>query len=139
MFETLPQLICENYKNHPENQIQLSKNKKGVFVAEMGARYVGDIKTLCKLVHPQYGIITAVGKQHLETFKSLDNIINTKAELIGGLEEDGCCFLNGDDENCQKAIHEQNDEFIKTVQDYFNLDYGEAIELMLFDLEGRTR
>ena len=32
MFETLPQLICENYKNHPENQIQLSKNKKGVFV-----------------------------------------------------------------------------------------------------------
>ena len=73
-----------------------------VFVAEMGARYVGDIKTLCKLVHPQYGIITAVGKQHLETFKSLDNIINTKAELIGGLEQGGCCFLNGDDENCLK-------------------------------------
>ncbi len=73
-----------------------------VFVAEMGARYVGDIKTLCKLVHPQYGIITAVGKQHLETFKSLDNIINTKAELIGGLEQSGCCFLNGDDENCLK-------------------------------------
>lgn len=76
------------------------------FVAEMGARYVGDIKTLCKLVHPQYGIITAVGKQHLETFKSLDNIINTKAELIGGLEEDGCCFLNGDDENCRRIYKE---------------------------------
>ena len=51
-------------------------------------------------------------------------------------------YYNGEEdycENCQKAIHEQNDEFIKTVQDYFNLDYGEAIELMLFDLEGRTR
>ena len=76
------------------------------FVAEMGARYVGDIKTLCKLVHPQYGIITAVGKQHLETFKSLDNIINTKAELISGLEEGGCCFLNGDDENCRRIYKE---------------------------------
>lgn len=77
-----------------------------VFVAEMGARYVGDIKTLCKLVRPQYGIITAVGKQHLETFKSLDNIISTKAELIGGLEKDGCCFLNGDDENCRRIYDE---------------------------------
>lgn len=73
-----------------------------VFVAEMGARYTGDIKTLCRLVRPQYGIITAVGKQHLETFKTLDNIINTKAELAQGIEAGGCCFLNGDDENCRK-------------------------------------
>ncbi len=76
-----------------------------VFVAEMGARYVGDIKTLCRLVHPHYGIITAVGKQHLETFKTQQNIIDTKAELIDGLEKGGCCFLNGDDENC-RGIYE---------------------------------
>ena len=51
-------------------------------------------------------------------------------------------YYNGEEdycENCQKAIHEQNDDFIKSVQDYFNLDYGEAIELMLFDLVGRLR
>lgn len=81
-----------------------------VFVAEMGARYVGDIKTLCDLVHPHYGIITAVGKQHLETFKTQQNIINTKAELIGGLEKGGCCFLNGDDENCRSIFEARRNE-----------------------------
>lgn len=81
-----------------------------VFVAEMGARYVGDIKTLCDLVHPHYGIITAVGKQHLETFKTQQNIINTKAELIDGLEKGGYCFLNGDDENCRSIFEAWRNE-----------------------------
>ena len=55
------------------------KPEHEVFVAEMGARYVGDIKELCNLVKPTVGIITAVGKQHLETFGSLQAIIDTKA------------------------------------------------------------
>lgn len=67
-----------------------------VFIAEMGARYKGDIKELCKLVRPQYGILTAIGKQHLETFGSLENIIRTKCELVDALSPDGCCFFNGD-------------------------------------------
>ena len=77
-----------------------------VFVAEMGARYRGDIRELCRLVKPQYGIITAVGKQHLETFGSIENVVETKGELLRGLGEDGCCFLNGDDENCRKLYAE---------------------------------
>lgn len=72
-----------------------------IFIAEMGARYKGDIKELCTLVKPQYGIITAVGKQHLETFGSLEGVIKTKGELAEGLMPDGCCFFNGDDENCR--------------------------------------
>ena len=76
-----------------------------VFIAEMGARYTGDIEELCRLVEPKYGIITAVGKQHLETFGSLDNVISTKAELLLNLPEDGVCFLNGDDPIC-KDIYE---------------------------------
>jgi len=72
-----------------------------VFIAEMGARYRGDIKELCTLVKPQYGIITAVGKQHLETFGSLEGVIKTKGELAESLMPDGCCFFNGDDENCR--------------------------------------
>lgn len=77
-----------------------------VFVAEMGARYKGDIRELCKLVKPQYGIITAVGKQHLETFGSIEKVMETKGELLRGLGEDGCCFLNGDDANCRKLYEE---------------------------------
>jgi UDP-N-acetylmuramoyl-tripeptide--D-alanyl-D-alanine ligase len=70
-----------------------------VFVCEMGARNVGDIKEICDLVHPGYGIITAIGPQHLESFGSLANVIRTKFELADALPEDGILFANMDDEN----------------------------------------
>lgn len=60
-----------------------------VFVGEMGARHVGDIKEMCRLVHPTIGILTSVGPQHLETFKTIDRVANTKYELIEALPQDG--------------------------------------------------
>ena len=72
-----------------------------VFVCEMGARHVGDIKELCDIVHPKYGIITSVGPQHLETFFTLDNVKKTKFELADALPKDGTVFLNGEDENIE--------------------------------------
>lgn len=68
-----------------------------VFVCEMGAKYTGDIKELCDIVHPTHGIITSIGEQHLETFHSLNNIIKTKLELADALPGDGMLFLNIDD------------------------------------------
>ena len=70
-----------------------------VFVCEMGARHVGDIKEICDIVHPNHGIITSVGPQHLETFFTLDNVKKTKFELADALPQDGTVFLNGEDEN----------------------------------------
>lgn len=70
-----------------------------LFVCEMGARNVGDIKEICDLVHPRYGVITAIGPQHLESFGSLGNIVKTKFELADSLPEDGILFANQDDEN----------------------------------------
>ncbi|MCH5182648.1 MAG: UDP-N-acetylmuramoyl-tripeptide--D-alanyl-D-alanine ligase [Oscillospiraceae bacterium] len=67
-----------------------------VFVCEMGARHVGDIKELCDLVHPQHGLITAIGNQHLETFHTQENIVHTKYELADALPPEGKLFLNGD-------------------------------------------
>jgi UDP-N-acetylmuramoyl-tripeptide--D-alanyl-D-alanine ligase len=72
-----------------------------VFVCEMGARHVGDIKELCDIVHPQNGIITSVGPQHLETFHSLDNVKKTKFELADALPKEGVVFLNGEDANIE--------------------------------------
>jgi len=69
------------------------------FIAEMGACKVGEIKELCDLVHPKYGILTKVGLAHLETFGSEENIQKTKFELIESLPPDGVGILNGDDEN----------------------------------------
>lgn len=67
-----------------------------IFLAEMGAKNVGDIQELCELVHPRYGIITSVGEQHLETFGSVDNILHTKFELADALPQDSHLFLNMD-------------------------------------------
>lgn len=67
-----------------------------IFLAEMGAKQAGDIKEICELVHPKYGIISSIGEQHLETFKTVDNIIATKFELADALPADGCVFLNTD-------------------------------------------
>lgn len=68
-----------------------------IFICEMGARRVGEIKELCDLVHPDHGIITAVGPQHLETFFSMDNIKKTKFELADAVSgKGGMIFLNGD-------------------------------------------
>ena len=67
-----------------------------IFVCEMGARNKGDIKELCGIVHPQHGIITAIGPQHLETFGTIEEISNTKFELADALPEGGMLFLNTD-------------------------------------------
>jgi len=68
-----------------------------VFIAEMGAYKKGEIKDLCGLVHPKYGIITVLGKAHLESFGSEENIKQGKMELIESLPKDGLGVLNGDD------------------------------------------
>lgn len=53
-----------------------------VFIAEMGARNKGDIKELALLVKPDYGVLTGINNQHLESFGTIENIKNTKFELF---------------------------------------------------------
>lgn len=67
-----------------------------VFIAEMGARSVGDIKQLTDIVKPSYGILTGINNQHLETFGSIENIKKTKNELFEGLPENGNAFFSSD-------------------------------------------
>ena len=74
-----------------------------LFVCEMGAKYVGDIKEICDIVHPDYAVITAIGPQHLDTFGTVENVSKTKLELVDSLTEDGLAFVNWEDENIRKA------------------------------------
>ncbi len=68
-----------------------------IFICEMGAKYVGDIKELCEIAEPEIGIISSIGAQHLETFGSLENIVSTKLELYDYLSKNGGkAILNGD-------------------------------------------
>ena len=67
-----------------------------IFLCEIGARRVGEIKEICDLVHPNHGVIVSVGPQHLETFYSMENIHKKKFELADSLPDDGLLVLNGD-------------------------------------------
>ena len=71
-----------------------------IFIVEMGAYKRGDIRELCNLASPQIGILTAVGPQHLERFKSIENIAKTKYELIESLPSGGLSVFNCDNEIC---------------------------------------
>ena len=59
-----------------------------MFIAEMGAFKRGEIKELCDLVHPTYGILTKIGTAHLDSFGSQANIQKGKFELIESLPQD---------------------------------------------------
>lgn len=77
-----------------------------IFVCEMGARNVGDIKEICDIVFPDYGIITSIGEQHLESFKSIDNIVKTKFELYDAVPNKENMFLNGDNQYISAKLSE---------------------------------
>lgn len=77
------------------------------FICEMGARRVHEIKELCGIADPHDGIITSVGPQHLETFGSIDNVLNTKFELADHVKaKGGKIYLNGDNELIRKKAPE---------------------------------
>ncbi len=84
------------------------KNSHEIFVCEMGAKNVGDIKELCDIVHPDMGIITSVGPQHLESFKTIENVVNTKFELYDAIPEGGKVYLNYDSELIRNAKGDKN-------------------------------
>ena len=99
------------------NGLMISINNKldkftDVFISEMGAFKRGEIKELCDLIHPEYGILTTIGTAHLESFGSQENIQKAKFELIDSLPEYGIAILNMDDpyqtnydikSNCKKV------------------------------------
>lgn len=91
-----------------------------IFICEMGAREVGDIKEICDLVHPDYGIITSIGPQHLQSFHTIENIIATKFELADAVPETGKVFLNYDNE------YIRNHKIDKRVVSYGISGEGEA-------------
>ena len=53
-----------------------------IYIAEAGARVKGDIKTIANFLEPQICVVGTIGEQHIEYFKSLENIQNTKKELL---------------------------------------------------------
>jgi UDP-N-acetylmuramoyl-tripeptide--D-alanyl-D-alanine ligase len=80
------------------------KNDAEMAVIEMGARNRGDIAELCKIANPTHGIVTNTGKDHLETFLTIENTLLTNAELYEHLaKNDGGVFVSERQEDLLKA------------------------------------
>ncbi|MFA5883877.1 MAG: UDP-N-acetylmuramoyl-tripeptide--D-alanyl-D-alanine ligase [Acidimicrobiia bacterium] len=68
-----------------------------VVVAEMGARFAGNIADLCAIAEPTIGVVTHVGLAHAEHLGGRDGILETKGELVDALPAGGTAVLNADD------------------------------------------
>lgn len=79
-----------------------------IFVCEMGAKKVKEIDELCRIAGPQHGIVTSIGPQHLETFRTVENVVKTKFELADYVIKDGgSCFVNIDNEYIKNNLPEK--------------------------------
>jgi UDP-N-acetylmuramoyl-tripeptide--D-alanyl-D-alanine ligase len=93
----------------PKTLFRLNKEHE-IAVIEMGASHPGDIKTLVETAEPTCGLITNVGKAHLQGFGSFEGVIKTKCELYDFLRsrEDGLVFLNADNEHLVDQIADED-------------------------------
>ena len=101
-----------NLNNHigvPLTLLKISTDTD-VGVIEMGANHIGEIATLCEISQPTHGLITNIGKAHLEGFGSFEGVLRAKSELYNYLiQHNGIVFINSDDEvltNMSKRINE---------------------------------
>lgn len=88
-----------NYNNHigvPLTLLSMTKEHE-IAVIEIGANHMGEIKQLCEIAEPNFGLITNVGVAHIEGFGSVENVMKTKTELFDFLEQhDGKAFVNSE-------------------------------------------
>jgi UDP-N-acetylmuramoyl-tripeptide--D-alanyl-D-alanine ligase len=106
-----------NYNNHiglPLTILKITPQHQ-IAVIEMGANHLGEIDFLCQIAQPTCGLITNVGKAHLEGFGSFENIIKTKTELYRHIvQKNGLVFVN-----------KGNDILLNHLKDYGQiLSYG---------------
>jgi UDP-N-acetylmuramoyl-tripeptide--D-alanyl-D-alanine ligase len=109
-----------NFNNHigvPLTLLSITPDTE-IAVVEMGANHPGEIKTLVNIACPDYGIITNIGKAHLEGFGSFEGVINTKKELYDYLREHHkTAFVNSD-----------NELLLSLISDLQFYSYGSGIE-----------
>ena len=98
-----------NFNNHlgvPLTLLQI-KPETEIAVVEMGANHPKEIELLCSLAQPNFGIITNIGKAHIEGFGSFEGVIKTKNELYDYLRNtNGKVFLNNDNPLLKELAHD---------------------------------
>ena len=97
----------------PKTLFRLTKEHE-IAVIEMGASHPGDIKTLVETAEPTCGLITNVGRAHLQGFGSFEGVIKTKGELYDFLrsQKDSLIFINADNEYLMDLIGDDEEVWL---------------------------
>lgn len=128
-----------NFNNHigvPKTLLQLTKEHE-LAVIEMGANHPGEIKTLVNIVEPDYGLITNVGKAHLEGFGSFEGVKKTKGELYDFLcEHNGKIFIDTDNPHLMEMLTARTGENGASVFPYLKGEIVSCSPFLKFRWEG---
>ena len=90
-------------------------------IIEMGANHPGEIKVLCEIANPDFGIVTNMGTAHIEGFGSFEGVVKTKSEMYDYLRtKNGKCFINAD-----------NTLLTKQAKDIEQISYGKSIHYFM--------
>jgi len=94
-----------NFNNHIGLPLSLTDiaDEDEVIVLEMGASGPGEIKELCNIAEPDYGVLTNISPAHLEGFKDIETVRKTKLELLGAV---GVAVVNADDPFMMEGIYQ---------------------------------
>ena len=124
-----------NLNNHigvPLTLLKLSKEHE-IAVIEMGANKPGDIKELIEITEPTHGIITNMGKAHLEGFGSFEGIQKTKSEMYDYLSKNNSTvFYNFDDEILKTNLQNQKLKLIPYSSEHTSYIKGDLISMSPF-------
>lgn len=82
----------------PATLLRLSSETR-VAVLEAGTNHPGELEPLLHMIRPRYGILTNIGREHLEFFGNLEGVAREEGTLAEALPESGALFLNGDDDH----------------------------------------
>ena len=146
----------KNYNNQIGLPLSILKGVKGdeVFVLEMGASKIGDIKELIQIAKPTIVALLNVSPAHMNSFKSIENIIKTKEEILSYQGYSKTVILSLDDDNFERWSLKANKNKIITISisqfaDYYisssndhticiKTPYSDIINLHTNDLEPHT-
>ncbi len=129
-----------NFNNHlgvPLTLLAMPQNTE-IAIIEMGANHIGEIANLCKIANPNYGIITNIGKAHLEGFGGVEGVLRAKSELYQHILSKGeTVFINSQEE----ALNNMSKRFSNPIMypnlgDFFECSFVGANPFVEFNVDG---
>ncbi len=127
-----------NFNNHigvPLTLLSIQENTE-IAIVEMGANHIGEIKDLCKIAHPDYGLITNIGKAHLEGFGSVEGVMKAKGELFTSVKNNkGHLFVHDADRVLVKLAGDYPDRTEYSIDASFDKTTSIEVE----EIDGQLR